>query len=183
MLKRALSEYKKFLKKFELFYLDSSSVFAYSDIFSYIKTKGLDIILCATKNNSQVTWKMIVTQVFHFCVSRQMMWHNPNKTEGKIWHCKFSREKYRIFFYEIIDSFIGHVLAVFFCIEKWNFAYWYCEKCDSHLKLPFLNSLYEIWSNFMLISSTVHCWEMAIYPLWPRKLRREILLQNTTVLS
>jgi hypothetical protein len=55
MLKRALSEYKKFLKKFELFYLDSSSVFAYSDIFSYIKTKGLDIILCATKNNSQVT--------------------------------------------------------------------------------------------------------------------------------
>jgi hypothetical protein len=63
-------------------------------------------------------------------------------------------EKYRILFYEIIDNLVIHLSGHFSSTEKNGIVR---NLTQTSLRLPFLNSLYENWSKFMMVYLIVHC--------------------------
>lgn len=44
-------------------------------------------------------------------------------------------------------------------LKKKSLSLLNCEECDTSLGLTFLDSLYENWCKFMIVSSTVHFWK------------------------
>lgn len=136
--------YKKFLTKFETVFLLKlfSSVFVSSDILDNIlQTRSLDVIFCATK-----------IKEFQEYLNRerdigfQRLWKSSNDLAQprEIKRLKYNtvdsvESKYRILFYEIVDSLLNNLATRFSNIEKMEFfGLLNCEKFD----------VYKLKSNF-----------------------------------